>query len=877
MSREKEVVGDVHASCVACSHHQNVLQSTLHEITAEVQYIVGYPPKHFYENNKTILYHTLLRREVYVKGSIHNDLFYDSVDIEQYPEAMEILSVLNGDWTIPRIQFYTAGRSISESGARDLIFGILIRADVLLSSTEGLPSIDDWFSTAEHSAKLAFGTMCHSVLPRCIVKGLPTWKSMAPNDLRTGRSIEGSTHFRVRAQRKSWRTRCVMLAIDKKLSIVLLVWFGIAVEHLIYRMDYLDERGKGLYDLACEHLCPITACQQFLADYIRKGKQKGSPLLPIFREFSDGSVVQDQKLLDRMREMSSDMGSQIFFRFLPLQNLPNTLTDCVNPALSEDRQRNRMRETFKMKDCCRDKDCSEKLVAVYGNWETAYGNEALMNGLRTFAYLKRFMNMSSERLLALMRRSIGGSLGKETMEGICSKGFLCQLMAHHRQRGGEDPKTTSRAQLLEDGVPIRAAKPAKSPKQCGTFIQFKNEADAVRKKGKVRFTREQYKRWEAALAVKWAQQSTTDRDMVLQNVRSNYSKKRAIEESDTPLVRDPGVYTTLVSACGDKSNPFCIDWYKHTLQHIMGLPDDAPTPAFTTFEQKVRKLQTDQIWQSDVGAIGADEHFSYTVPCPLAHPSICAYRDRQYMKDIHKSVKCLRAHLKEYPRGSIHCLWSKCADGTVVERLKFLLCHYHGSSPKIALTCPLVVSHSLQNNFILEMARNSRSICNWEFDITMVGQMFRQVGHCDFSLFYAELKRDRSVVCPRGDVVLLDRQYYCKLLRPNPDVDFHKIHPPCAAVKSSASPAVKSMEKGMASVVANNRAEKVRKPKGIIVKMPASGMLSGSDGESKHEGSGSESARTVSSNSASDTGSEAEQLREEVKKAKRNSLVVLAK
>ena len=106
LSREKEVVGDVHASCVACSHHQNVLQSTLHEITAEVQYIVGYPPKHFYENNKTILYHTLLRREVYVKGSIHND----SVDIEQYPEAMEILSVLNGDWTIPRIQFYTAGR-----------------------------------------------------------------------------------------------------------------------------------------------------------------------------------------------------------------------------------------------------------------------------------------------------------------------------------------------------------------------------------------------------------------------------------------------------------------------------------------------------------------------------------------------------------------------------------------------------------------------------------------------------------------------------------------------------------------------------------------------------------------------------------------------
>ena len=200
---------------------------------------------------------------------------------------------------------------------------------------------------------------------------------------------------------------------------------GVGIEHLMLRLDHLDQRRNALLDLAKPNLNPFRQCRVFLARVVAEGFRPGAVLYPVYVHFHDtplrGDLLvgpqNDNLMLDCARTMGLDMGSQAFWRFLPFTTVPFTLTDCVNPALSRDKQMERMQTTFGMNPCCVDPGCTLKLVNKYQDPVVALANPRLLSGIRTLGYCFTFANMISERQLASLRQALGGMAGEE-MEAI---------------------------------------------------------------------------------------------------------------------------------------------------------------------------------------------------------------------------------------------------------------------------------------------------------------------------------------------------------------------------------------------------------------------------------------------------------------------------
>ena len=85
------------------------------------------------------------------------------------------------------------------------------------------------------------------------------------------------------------------------------------------------------------------------------------------------------------------------------------------------------------------------------------------------------------------------------------------------------------------------------------------------------------------------------------------------------------------------------------------------------------------------GAIPEQKRFVCTLPCPLAHPGICAKRDAAVLPDVHGAVKVLRARLAKCDRASAHCLQASGADGVPLHTVYFGLAHFRASRPRVAL------------------------------------------------------------------------------------------------------------------------------------------------------------------------------------------------
>ena len=91
--------------------------------------------------------------------------------------------------------------------------------------------------------------------------------------------------------------------------------------------------------------------------------------------------------------------------------------------------------------------------------------------------------MSMERLLARLRHLCEKAGG--CAERICATALLGQLLAQHLQwEEAEDPRATTRRQLLEDGVPIRCAKRQGCPaatKPKGAYINHMQKVEGERR------------------------------------------------------------------------------------------------------------------------------------------------------------------------------------------------------------------------------------------------------------------------------------------------------------------------------------------------------------------------------------------------------------
>ena len=131
------------------------------------------------------------------------------------------------------------------------------------------------------------------------------------------------------------------------------------------------------------------------------------------------------------------------------------------------------------------------------------------------------------------------------------------------------------------------------------------------------------------------------------------SKKNDVDNSPDPLPRPSTVVESVITECGDKHTPLRTDVFAKEICKKCGVPEHSIV-GFTKYSAIYRAEAQKRMFVPDDGSIGPETKFSYTLPCPLAHPGHCAARDKAYLPMLHVMVKQAFLYLLPQPRGSFH-------------------------------------------------------------------------------------------------------------------------------------------------------------------------------------------------------------------------------
>ena len=106
--------------------------------------------------------------------------------------------------------------------------------------------------------------------------------------------------------------------------------------------------------------------------------------------------------------------------------------------------------------CCKDPTSDRKVPLVYGSLSELKACVCFKSAVSHLGVHAKACNMNLERLLALVKKSTLGRL--PYAERVCAAGLATQWLRPHLREGGSDPRTTTRTQLIDLGVPLACSK-----------------------------------------------------------------------------------------------------------------------------------------------------------------------------------------------------------------------------------------------------------------------------------------------------------------------------------------------------------------------------------------------------------------------------------
>ncbi len=271
------------------------------------------------------------------------------------------------------------------------------------------------------------------------------------------------------------------------------------------------------------------------------------------------------------------------FRFAKYGDYPHQFARAVHPGLTKESQNLSLDRFFgELRPCCRNREFSKKVFEHYGTAEKMREDKTFMRGIQTWATSYSFTDMWSERFLARIRQASDAS--ESTAERVCSSGYLCQLVTEHMAKGFDDPRSTTRGQLMEDGVPLRCVKQvATSLKPCGPFVHFMKKADEERKCHGIALSRKDYVEWQRQQAAAFHALSEERMAVEVAECKRAYSEKlaqRAQEEEDGDKGEDSirashnRAMTTLIESIGDQRSPYMPAKFAARVRAELGLAEE---------------------------------------------------------------------------------------------------------------------------------------------------------------------------------------------------------------------------------------------------------------------------------------------------------------
>ena len=306
--KEKDSIGNLYSIAASCAHppFQDLLQHQLHElIQKELVFIRGEADLAVAGRNRDMVEHTLLRRRGLIVGCPEEASTIE-LDDEANHAATHFLLMWNGDWSVPAICHVCSGCCAGRDDCVSTMFSAAIAIDILQSRECYVPSEDDWGTCGQAAAVTSLGLLCHDLLNRVMASALPDWNAMLPPRDPDEPGSDEADRQRLKIQKKTWRARCVLGDPQRRAKILLLCYLGAPVEKLMAEVQYLDQAGKGLYDVMIDDAQnPFFACKQRLARLVCEGA--GGSLGAVF----DLMPPADRPaLLKEVRALGLDLGAQ---------------------------------------------------------------------------------------------------------------------------------------------------------------------------------------------------------------------------------------------------------------------------------------------------------------------------------------------------------------------------------------------------------------------------------------------------------------------------------------------------------------------------------------------------------------------------------------
>ena len=369
---------------------------------------------------------------------------------------------------------------------------------------------------------------------------------------------------------------------------------------------------------------------------------------------------EHQALLDGVREMTADFEAQVGWRFRYYFNFPYSWSAIHHPSVPLGERQRLVRSFFDdFRDCCRDPASDGKIFDMYKECPDRVSrileDKNFVNLIKARDLSHKFTNCGMERLLASFRRwcSVEGSQA----ERVCSAGFLGQLLGTHNAAGGNDPRGVSREQLVEDGVALRRCsgkryKRSRSGGQlqrpCGAFVHWMKSQTQPPGLG-----RPEYADWLRGKGNEFHELPQLQKDLNAQQAQRDFYKQNNEDDSPDPLPRLAQAVETMITHFGDKQSPLRTDVFAKAVCQKCGVPEDSVV-GFTRYSALYRPEAQQRMFVPDDGCIDPAMKYSYTLPCPLAHPGHCAGRDKAYLPMLHVIVKEAFSYFLSQPRGSFH-------------------------------------------------------------------------------------------------------------------------------------------------------------------------------------------------------------------------------
>ena len=132
------------------------------------------------------------------------------------------------------------------------------------------------------------------------------------------------------------------------------------------------------------------------------------------------------------------------------------------------------------------------------------------------------------------------------------------------------------------------------------------------------------------------------------------------------------------------------------------------------------------------------------MPCPVAHPGLCAEEDAEFLPFIRAATNILRSVIVRWPPTSVGMLWTS-GEGVAHSEKFFSKSHFRHAGPKVALLtkCDMFADGSVE----LRSGDDGFVDC---VDLSLVGEFFQETRSVDFRLYVGRLNLDDAFFCTNG-------------------------------------------------------------------------------------------------------------------------------